>query len=183
MTFEPGTVLTTRRLVLRPFTGSDIDDVLEAGRDPEMLQWMPFASRRTPAQARDWCTRLAHHDPEGQIHFAVVGRSGRCDGSVGLDRADWAAGQAEIGYWIAPWARHKGYATEAVRAVVAYGQRTGLHRIELLAAHGNLSSLGVAERAGFARAEGVAPGGRADMALLTLETARETAPGTRRGTT
>jgi ribosomal-protein-serine acetyltransferase len=169
MTFDRGMVLTTRRLALRPFAESDIDDVVESARDPEMLQWMPFASHQTPAQAREWCIRLAHDDPADQIHFAVTGEGGRCEGSVGLDRADWDAGQAEIGYWIAPWARRRGYATEAVRAVVAYGLSKGLRRIELLAAHGNLSSLRVAERAGFVRADGVAPGGRVDMVLLTLE--------------
>jgi Acetyltransferases, including N-acetylases of ribosomal proteins len=57
----------------------------------------------------------------------------------------------------------------AVRAVAAYGLSKGLHRIELLAAHGNLWSLSVAERSGFVRAGGPAPGGRADMALLSVE--------------
>ena len=47
---------------------------------------------------------------------AITGRGDRCDGSIGLDRADWESGQAEIGYWVAPWARRRGYATEAVRA-------------------------------------------------------------------
>jgi RimJ/RimL family protein N-acetyltransferase len=170
MTFDQGAVLTTRRLVLRPFTEDDIDDVMEAARDPQMLQWMPYASRQTPAQAREWCIALAHDDPAWQIHFAITGDGGRCDGSVGLDRADWGSGQAEIGYWVAPWARRRGYATEAVRAVVAYGLGKGLHRIEMLAAHGNLSSLGVAQRSGFVRTGGAAPGGRVDMALLSVET-------------
>jgi RimJ/RimL family protein N-acetyltransferase len=169
MTFGTGVVLTTKRLVLRPFAESDIDDVVEAARDPEMRQWMPFASRQTPRAAREWCIGLAHDDPDGQIHFAITGDGGRCDGSIGLDGADWESGQAEIGYWVAPWARRKGYATEAVRAVTAYGMSKGLHRIELLAAHGNLWSLGVAERSGFVRAGGPAPGGRVDMALLSLE--------------
>jgi RimJ/RimL family protein N-acetyltransferase len=169
MTFGQGAVLTTKRLVLRPFTENDIDDVVEAARDPEMLQWMPFASQQSPKQAREWCTELAHGDPGDQIHFAITSDGSRCDGSIGLDRADWKSGQAEIGYWVAPWARRKGYATEAVRAVVAYGLSKGLHRIELLVAHGNLPSLGVAEWAGFVRVPGVAPGGRVDMALFSLE--------------
>jgi ribosomal-protein-serine acetyltransferase len=169
MTFDPGVVLTTKRLVLRPFAENDIDDVVEAARDPQMRQWMPFASRQTPVQAREWCTGLAHGAPADQIHFAITSDGDRCDGSIGLDRADWESGQAEIGYWIAPWARRRGYATEAVRAVAAYGLSKGLHRIELLAAHGNLSSLGVAERSGFVRAGGAAPGGRVDLALLSLE--------------
>lgn len=169
MTFDQGMVLTTKRLVLRPFNESDIDDVVEAARDPEMLQWMPFASQQSPEQAREWCTELAHGDPAGQIHFAITSDGHRCDGSIGLDRADWQSGQAEIGYWVAPWARGRGYATEAVRAVGAYGLSKGLRRIELLVAHGNLPSVGVAERAGFVRAAGVAPGGRVDMALFSLE--------------
>jgi ribosomal-protein-serine acetyltransferase len=172
MTFEAGVTLTTRRLTLRPFQAADAADVIEAIRDPEIQRWMPWAPEQTPARARDWCTVYAHADPEEQINFAID-VAGRCSGAIGLNRAAWASGRVEIGYWLAPWARRQGYAVEATREVARYAFAQGLHRVELLAASGNVASRRVAERAGFIR-EGVlrealvVPGGRADAVLYSL---------------
>jgi RimJ/RimL family protein N-acetyltransferase len=153
MKFDRGITLTTERLLLRPFTERDVPDVLEAGRDRQMRRWMVWAPNQTPAQAREFCIRVAHENPEQKIGFAVE-FEGRCSGSVSLQRAEWLFGRAEIGYWLAPWARGRGLMTEAVEAVVSYGFDKGLHRVELLAAVGNEASQRVAERAGFER-EGV----------------------------
>jgi RimJ/RimL family protein N-acetyltransferase len=194
MTFGSGTMLRTHRLTLRPFGEEDIDAVVAAAADPEMLRWMPWAAGQTPASGRAWCTVHAHEDPEHSIHFAIVpnddaggdaggdagvdgggdgGGHGGCAGSIGLVRAAWDGGRVEIGYWIASWARRRGYAVEAVRAVTTYAFRAGLHRVELLAATGNHASQGVAIKAGFTR-EGVlrealvVPGGRANAVLFGL---------------
>jgi ribosomal-protein-serine acetyltransferase len=172
MIFDVGVILTTDRLTLRPFEAADSTEVIEATRDPEILRWMPWAPRQTPAQARDWCTVHAHVNPEEQLNLAIVA-AGRLSGAIGLTRAAWVSGRVEIGYWMAPWARRRGYAVEATRAVAAYGFAKGLHRVELLAATGNIASQRVAERAGFTR-EGVlrealvVPGGRADAVLFSL---------------
>ena len=173
MSFDAGSTLTSERLTLRPFREPDIDAVVAAAKDPEMLRWMAWAPGHTVEQARAWCTVHAHADPEHQINFAVVAEGGRCAGGIGLNRAAWDGGRAEIGYWIAPWARRTGYAVEAVRAVTAYAFRAGLYRVELLAATGNIASQRVARSAGFTR-EGVlrrvlvVPGGRADAVLFSL---------------
>ncbi|HEX6470771.1 MAG TPA: GNAT family protein [Streptosporangiaceae bacterium] len=172
MIFDAGVTLTTDRLALRPFEAADAADLIEASRDPEILRWMVWAQGQTPAQARDWCTVHAHADPEEQLHLAIVA-AGRFSGAVGLSRAGWFSGRVEIGYWMAPWARRRGYAVEATLAVAGYAFGKGLHRVELLAATGNVASQGVAERAGFTR-EGVlrevlvVPGGRADAVLFSL---------------
>ncbi|MCA1781336.1 MAG: GNAT family N-acetyltransferase [Intrasporangiaceae bacterium] len=61
------------------------------------------------------------------------------------DQAD-----AEIGYWVAPWARRMGYATRAVTSAsrFAFG-RLGLHRLYLFHAVENPGSCSVARAAGF----------------------------------
>jgi RimJ/RimL family protein N-acetyltransferase len=62
---------------------------------------------------------------------------------------------AEIGFLVAPWARRKGYATSAVRAICAWGfDALALTRIVWRAHVGNVASRRVAELAGFV-AEGV----------------------------
>lgn len=172
MYFESGITLTTRRLTLRPFEVTDAADIVEAVRDPEIRRWMPWTRGYNPARAREWCTLHAHTDPEQQINFAIV-VADRCSGSIGLSRASWPSGRVEIGYWVAPWARRRGYAVEATCAVARYAFEQELHRVELLAATGNIASQRVAERAGFIR-EGVlrealvVPGGRADAVLFSF---------------
>jgi ribosomal-protein-serine acetyltransferase len=150
MTFDEGVLLETERLLLRPFEESDADDVLASSRDPEILRWMPWAAAQTRGTAVDWCTTHAHPDPARAMNFAIIAGD-RFAGSAGIGRTDWTDGRAEIGYWIAPWARRKGYAVEATRGVSAYAFEKGMHRIELLTAVANVASQGVAVRAGFTR--------------------------------
>lgn len=150
MSFDEGVLLETERLLLRPLEEGDAEDVLAASRDPEILRWMPWASAQTRQTAVDWCTTHAHQDPSRAINFAIVAGD-RFAGSIGVGRTDWTDGRAEIGYWIAPWARRKGYAVEATRGVSAYAFEKGMHRMELLIAVGNTASQGVAAKAGFTR--------------------------------
>ena len=63
-------------------------------------------------------------------------------------------GQAEIGYWVAPWARGRGVATAATRALTAHAFGAGLARLELLTQPENAASQRVALAAGYRR-EGV----------------------------
>lgn len=173
--FSSGLRLESERLLLRPFTAADAPDVLAAvAGDPEIRRWMPWTAGYTMESALQWCTRLAHIDVATAVHFALEPRDGgRLAGSAGVHRADWERGDAEIGYWIAPWARRRGYATEATRAVSEYLFERGFHRVHLVIAAGNLASQAVAEKAGFTR-EGVmrralpVPGGIADAVLFSL---------------
>jgi ribosomal-protein-serine acetyltransferase len=172
MTFDEGVLLETRRLLLRPFGEDDADDVLAASRDPALLRWMAWAPAQTAETALAWCVTYAHIDPVRGVNFAIVGGD-RLVGALGLDRAEWTDGRVEVGYWIAPWARRKGYAVEATRGAAAYAFEKGLYRVELLAAVGNHASQGVAEKAGFTR-EGLlrqavlTPTGRVDAVLFSL---------------
>jgi RimJ/RimL family protein N-acetyltransferase len=172
MTFDEDVLLETERLLLRPFEERDADELLVAGKDPEILRWMPWASTQTRQTATDWCTTHAHPDPARAMNFAIIGDD-RFVGSVGLGRTDWTDGRVEVGYWVAPWARRKGYAVEATRGVAAYAFQKGMHRMELLAATTNLASQGVAEKAGFTREcvlreAMLIPAGRVDAVLYSL---------------
>lgn len=64
---------------------------------------------------------------------------------------------SSLGYWLAPDANGRGYATDAVRALAAYAFGDfGLHRIEASTLLHNERSQRVLERAGFERI-GMAP--------------------------
>ncbi len=70
-------------------------------------------------------------------------------GAISIDRHKIFP-RAEIGYWIAIPYRNKGYATEAVRAIIAYGLSTlQLSRIQATHSIDNPASGRVLEKAGM----------------------------------
>ncbi|MFC0865317.1 GNAT family N-acetyltransferase [Sphaerimonospora cavernae] len=173
-TAAEGRRLEGERLVLRPFVRRDAFDVVEAVRDdPEMRRWLTWTAGYTLEQAIEWCTRLSHPAGPGDGgSFAIEPRGGgRLAGAIGVQREDHERGDAEVGYWIAPWARRRGYAAEAVRMLTAHLLRSGFQRVHLLVATGNHASRAVARRAGFVE-EGIlrqalpVPDGRADAVLF-----------------
>jgi RimJ/RimL family protein N-acetyltransferase len=109
------------------------------------------------------------------IELAVAAAADdRLLGAVGLiiDRHD--AARAEVGYWVAPWARGRGVAGRALALVSRWALGPlGLVRLDLQASVANAASMRVAERCGFRR-EGTlrkawfrAPG-REDLAIYSL---------------
>ena len=71
--------------------------------------------------------------------------------SVSVHTIDPYQADAEIGYRTAPWARGRGYATEAVTLATAWAfGEFSLIRIELAHAVTNTASCAVASRAGYA---------------------------------
>ena len=83
--------------------------------------------------------------------WAVADPSGRLVGSVSVHKIDPDQADAEIGYWVAPWARRQGHAARAVVAASRFAfAQLGLHRLYLYHAVDNPGSCMVARAAGFA---------------------------------
>ncbi|MCX0247822.1 GNAT family N-acetyltransferase [Streptomyces drozdowiczii] len=173
----PETVLHTERLLLRPFGSSDIPDTQASCSDSLIQQWLPLPQPYTLDDATSWCTTVAPalRESGDGIHFAVTDLpTGRLMGTVGLKKTDWRARTSEVGYWISPWARGKGFATEATRAVARWLlTEQQFQRLELRAATGNISSQKVAISAGFRREgilrnAGFVHDGRVDLVLFSL---------------
>jgi len=109
--------------------------------------------------------------PVAGVAFAITdARSGDLVGCCGLD--DWSkADVAQFGYWIAPGARGRGYATRAVLLLTRWLFDQGAARVFLTVVAGNEDSIAVARRAGFVhegtmRAHGVWQGERCDVMLF-----------------
>jgi len=87
------------------------------------------------------------------LELAVAGAGGgRLLGAIGLviDRHDGA--RAEVGYWVAPWARGKGVSARALTLLSGWALGPlGLARLDLYASVSNVASLRVAGRCGFVR--------------------------------
>lgn len=153
----PDPPLVDEVILLRPPSPADVPAIAAACTDPEIARWttvpapyMPVHARRFVAQTRRWWQT----GRTGAI-FAIVERSnGRLVGMIGLEPAE--PGLAEVGYWVAPEARRRGYATRALRLVSTWAFRDpDLVRLELHTLLGNEASGAVAAKAGFTR-EGVA---------------------------
>lgn len=167
--------LTAGDLTLRPLAGSDADDVAEACQDLETLRWLPIPRPYTLANAEWFIGTFAPalRESGAGIVFAIQS-AGRLAGVVDLKHVNWASRVAEVGYWVAPWARGRGVASRASRALAEWAICDhGFERVELFAATGNIASQRAAEKAGFVR-EGVARnagyvhGGRVDLVLFSL---------------
>jgi ribosomal-protein-serine acetyltransferase len=171
----PETTLTAGDLTLRPFSQSDADDVVSACQDPETLRWLPLPRPYTRADAQWFIGTFGptQRDSGEGVVFAIES-AGRLAGAIDLKRANWVTKVAEVGYWVAPWARGRRVASGAARALSLWAIRDhGFERVELFAATGNTGSQRAAEKAGFVR-EGVARnaccvnGSRMDMVLFSL---------------
>ncbi|GAU71310.1 putative acetyltransferase [Streptomyces sp. NBRC 110611] len=149
-------ILTTERLILRPFEPSDAPAVHAACQEPDIPRWTNVPS---PYTLRDAERFVGTTVPEGwrddtAYDFAVVARTdGSLVGAMGLVRLAGLRGperQAELGYWTAREQRGRGYTVEAARAVLRWAfDDLGVERMEWLAEAGNDGSWAVARRLGF----------------------------------
>ncbi|MHB1475006.1 MAG: GNAT family N-acetyltransferase, partial [Dermatophilaceae bacterium] len=117
----PQTALTAGDLTLRPMTAVDADDVAEACQDAETLRWLPLPRPYTRANA-EWFIGTfgpAQRESGAGIVFAIQS-AGRLAGVIDLKHVNWASRVAEVGYWVAPWARGRGVASNATRALARW---------------------------------------------------------------
>lgn len=75
--------------------------------------------------------------------------SGALIGGVGFKGAPGEDGAVEINYGLVPQARGRGFATEAVMALVAHAGARGVHAVLAETDSANLASQSVVRRAGF----------------------------------
>jgi RimJ/RimL family protein N-acetyltransferase len=96
-------------------------------------------------------TGRAPGQPGGWVQLTVeVREGGRLVGVVGLSPADEESGVIKVGYTIAPEYQGRGYATEAVVALVAYAIDTlGADVVRAYASAENVPSHRVAEKVGM----------------------------------
>ncbi|MGH8681489.1 MAG: GNAT family N-acetyltransferase [Burkholderiales bacterium] len=114
--------LRTARLVLRPFRLADAREVQRLAGDPEVANATLLPHPYADGMAEAWIARqAADFAAAHRFNFAIErADDGALLGSIGLGIA--AAGNyAKLGLWVGRpyWGRQ--YATEAARAVVAYG--------------------------------------------------------------
>ncbi|RKN38076.1 GNAT family N-acetyltransferase [Micromonospora endolithica] len=144
-------------LLLRRWRATDADAVHRAGQDPDIQRWTNVPRPYLPEHARGFVAASSDQlrAEGGAAPFAVCdAATGDVLGSCGLVTLDRAGRTGEIGYWTAPWARGRGVAVRATRAVTRWAfDALGLRQVIWRAETGNHAARLVALRAGF-RVEG-----------------------------
>jgi RimJ/RimL family protein N-acetyltransferase len=148
--FEP---LVTDRLHLRRSRPEDAEAISGYRSDPDVRRYQGW-ERTDPDGIREQIeemTARAPGQPGGWVQLSVEEREGgRLVGDVGLSPADDEPGVIKVGYTIAPEFQGRGYATEAVAALVAYSFETlGADLVRAYASAENVPSHRVAEKVGM----------------------------------
>lgn len=154
--FAPEYPIRTERLILRPISPDDAAAMHAYKSDPESVRYVPYG----PLELVDIERRIAttwsntRFDNEGDaVSLSVVEReTGALVGDVVLFWRSEKDRAGEVGYIFDPRVAGRGYATEAVQALLALGfDGLGLHRIAARIDDRNTASARVVERLGFRR--------------------------------
>jgi RimJ/RimL family protein N-acetyltransferase len=149
--------LETPRLALRRSHGGDAEAIAAYRSDPEVHRYQGWERTDTEG-VREEIEAMASRapgEPDGWVQFSVESlETGRLVGDVGMSPAEGEPGVMKIGYTMDPAFQGQGYATEAVRALVAYAFDTlGADVVRAYASAENLPSIRVAEKAGLTLVE------------------------------
>jgi RimJ/RimL family protein N-acetyltransferase len=141
---------------LEPFAEEHLslfDDVLG---DPDVQRFTRVPDQPPPDFPRRWLERYEQGRLDGTLEaFAIVGPDDMVMGFAGAVAIDREASTAELGYMVAPAARGRGVASQALALLTDWAfAELGAQRLELVISVDNLGSKRVAERCGYRR-EGV----------------------------
>ncbi len=145
--------LHTSRLLLRPFRGDDIDDVLAYATDAEWSRFLAVPDPYTRRSAEEFVATAILADPANHPMWAIV-HEGRVSGGINFTRESGHGDEhtAEMGYSLARPLWGRGLMTEAATAVIAYGfESLELVRIHAYADVRNEASWRVMEKLGMKR--------------------------------
>ena len=150
---EP-TELRTERLLLRPWSLDDAEDMLAYSQDEEMARYIPGVSQPfTRSDAEQFVAQRILKSWDTSPQFAIV-LSSNVIGGIGLDiDVDNAIWDLAYGIAMAHWG--KGLTTEAAQAVTDWGfKEYGLEKVLAIADLRNKGLWRVMEKLGLTR-EGV----------------------------
>lgn len=147
--------LATDRLILREFVANDWQAVLAYQFDPRYLRFYDWEGR-TAAEARDFVQIFLDQQttrPRHKFQLVITTKAeGKLIGNCGIRLDAPTASTANIGYELAPEQWGHGYATEAARAILAFGfSELGLHRIWASCVAENTASAHVLIKLGLRR--------------------------------
>lgn len=146
----PDPPLTDGVVVLRRWARDDLGCVEEATRDPDIPKGTTVPATFTPAEGLAWIERQwSRHDEGTGLSQAIADAvSNEALGAAVLMTRK--LGTVEIGYWLKPRARGRGFASRAVGLLARWAvTEARLARVEALVVPDNIASQRLLEKARF----------------------------------
>jgi len=158
-----GHPIRTDRLLLRPLTAADAEDVYAYQSLPEAVRFLPWPLRnreesREHTLKRAGFTRLVADKDAIILAAELVGpkdEPGPVIGDMSIFLRSTANAQVAVGWVVHPSRQGRGYATEAARAVLDFAfTEVGAHRVYAEVDPLNTASVALCQRLGM-RLEGI----------------------------
>lgn len=148
--------IETSRLILRPWSEDDIEQLSQGLNDLDVAKWLAFVPHPySTLHAGDWVRRCRELSNAGSrpsaYEFAVEFKpERRVIGGVSLSKIDWQARTAGGGIWIANGYQGRGYGREAFEAKIRFAFRElGLTKLVNGYFDGNDSSWAMQRKLGY----------------------------------
>lgn len=139
--------LSAGPVLLRKHSLEDVDDMVIACRDEQTWTWTTVPRPYEPEHAEAYINRTVGTPIDGETRWAIE-VEGRFSGNIGvmLD----GAGRADVGYFVAPWARGRGVGSLALWLVCDWSfHEAGCEVVTWNALVGNVPSRRMVEKVGF----------------------------------
>ena len=149
--YMPDELSGTLKVRLVPLGEEHLPEVATMVADADVVRFTRFPEPLPPGFVARWYARYRDGRVDGTCAaFAIVDATGAFLGLALAPHVDGEAREAELGYMLAPAARGRGIATEALRQLSDWAFGTlGARRLQLLISVDNRASSRVAQRAGF----------------------------------
>lgn len=148
----PGTELSTDRLRLRRFTGSDAEALYHLDSDPAVMRFITggAGTPRTVVERQILPRFIREQDQAGIFGFWAAEHGGHFIGWFSLRAIDGLPGEGTLGYRLCRQSWGQGLATEGACLLVDRGFRLGnLERIVATTYEDNLGSIRVLQKLGM----------------------------------
>jgi RimJ/RimL family protein N-acetyltransferase len=149
----------TERLILRDFNNSDWEDLHVLYMKPETVKYNPSGYPENEEASKKIVAGWSHqpdNTPREEYTLAIITKTDlKFVGVISINLGNHKYQRGEIWYKLLPEYWGQGLATEAMRAVLAFGfEQLQLHRIECGCSIHNIASYKVMEKVGMTR-EGI----------------------------
>ena len=154
LNFKPFPYLNSSRLLFRPLSESDVDEVFELRSDPVIMQYIPRPLAKTKDDALEHIRSVQSIIDSNQgINWSItLKEDNKLIGIIGFYRIQPENYRCELGYILLPEHQNKGYISEAIKTVLHYVfDVLNFHSVEAIIDPGNLPSEKVLLKNGFVK--------------------------------
>lgn len=146
----PDPELVGERVHLRRWSYDDLACIEAAATDPDIPRGTTVPAQFTEEEGRAFIDRQWYRQTSGRGLSMAIDVAGEAVGLVFLGLGP-GRGHCDLGYWLVPDARGKGFGTEAVALVSGWIlTATDVHRLVAQVVPGNEASVGVLLNNGYA---------------------------------